>query len=135
MFWTTFGQYMRPVPFANEGKLSWVNYRTGVRHLYFRMEVMTKSAEISIEMVHPDEGMNRLMLEQFLQFKSLLHATLEEEWIWEEGATCRIYTSLEQVNYMNEQTWPQLISFFKPRMIALDEFWSSAKYAFEIFAS
>ena len=35
------------------------------------------------------------------------------------------------VSIFKKENWPQLISFFKPRIIALDAFWSSARYSFQ----
>jgi len=37
-FWTMFGQYMRPVLNANDEELNWLNYKTGARHIYFRLD-------------------------------------------------------------------------------------------------
>ena len=37
-FWTAFGLYMKPVPFAEGEKNNWVNYKTGEKHLAFRMD-------------------------------------------------------------------------------------------------
>jgi hypothetical protein len=70
----------------------------------------------------------------------LLQDLLEEEWIWDMDGMdeygkpiCRIYTSLTGYSVFKEDDWAELISFFKPRIIALDEFWSLAKYTFDIF--
>lgn len=59
-------------------------------------------------------------------------------WTWavhstdDNGKTIsRIFKQIEGVSIFNKQDWPALISFFKPSIIALDEFWSSARYAFE----
>ncbi|MGN6617544.1 MAG: DUF4268 domain-containing protein [Ilyomonas sp.] len=43
----------------------------------------------------------------------------------------RIYTEIKNVNIFNKNDWPQLISFFKKNMIALDEFWNNVKAIFE----
>jgi len=137
-FWTTFGQYMRPVLSANGEKINWINYKTGEKDIYFRMQADNKKASIAIELTHKDEGLQALYFEQFQQLKTLLHNTFQEEWIWqphvsdEQGKnTSRIYTEINDVSIFKQSDWPQLISFFKPRMIALDECWSSAKYIFE----
>jgi uncharacterized circularly permuted ATP-grasp superfamily protein len=34
-------------------------------------------------------------------------------------------------NVMDKNTWPEIISFLKPRIIALDAFWTNIKPAFE----
>ena len=102
------------------------------------MEAGKKSASIAVEIAHPDPGIQELFFEQFLELKNVLHSTLNEEWEWqlhrmdEEGKiTSRIIRQLYVVSIFNKNDWPALISFFKPRIIALDEFWSDAKYAFD----
>ncbi|HEX8660094.1 MAG TPA: DUF4268 domain-containing protein [Hymenobacter sp.] len=137
-FWTAFGQYMAPVPSAEGDTTNWINYKTGIKHLYFRMQADNRKASIGIELTHPDAGVRELFFEQFLELKMLLHETLGEEWTWEADASdangqplSRIYTNLDPVNLFSRDDWPALISFFKPRIIALDAFWADAQYAFE----
>lgn len=137
-FWTTFGQYIRPQLSADGEKVNWINYKTGVKHVYFKMEAENRKARIGIEITHADTGIQELFFEQFQELKTLLHNTLNEEWEWQlhyfdnEGKTIsRIYKELEGASVFNRDDWPRLISFFKPRIIALDEFWSTAKYAFD----
>lgn len=137
-FWTTFGQYISPQLSAEGLKVNWVNYKTGIKHLYFRMEANKRSASISIEIAYPDPGVQELFFEQFLELKNILHGVLDEDWEWqlhhqtEDGKTIsRIVRKLHNVSIFNKNDWPALISFFKPRIIALDEFWSDAKYAFD----
>ncbi len=137
-FWTAFGQYMGPVMSADGLRTNWINYKTGVKHIYFKMQADNKLASIAIEISHPDAELQELFFEQFATYKAMLHNTLEEEWEWqlhttdEYGKTIsRIYTELKPVSIFQKEDWPKLISFFKPRMIALDEFWSNAKFAFE----
>jgi hypothetical protein len=137
-FWTAFGKYMQPVLSAEGEKVNWVNYKTGEKNIYFRMNAGNRSSSIAIEITHPDIELQQLYFEQFVQLKTLLHNTLNEEWNWqlhlvdENGkVSSRIYKELNNVSLFNQNDWPALISFFKPRIIALDEFWSSAKYGFE----
>jgi hypothetical protein len=137
-FWTTFGQYMKPIPSAEGLQINWINYKTEVKHISFRMEADVSFAGIFIELNHPDEDIRELYFYQLEEFKKLFHKALEEEWTWqlnykdENGKiTSRISKELKQVNILNEEDWPKLISFFKPRLIALDAFWSDAKYSFQ----
>lgn len=137
-FWTAFGKYMQPVPGANGEKLNWVNYKTGVKHVFFRMDANNKQATIGIQITHPDTTERHLVFEQMEGLRSILHSELQEEWNWqrdaydENGKTISLVSaSLEGVNIFNRETWPQLISFFKPRIIALDAFWDLVKDAFE----
>ena|SRR6478672_6855616 len=137
-FWTTFGQYMAPQPSAEGEAINWINYKTGEKHIAFRMHADTKMATIGIELSHKDKDLQQLYFEQFEQFKGLLHQYVQESWVWqlptmdEEGRMkSRIFTKQSDVNVMKRDDWPKLISFFKPRIIALDAFWSEVKYAFE----
>ena len=82
-FWTTFGQYISPQPSAEGIKINWINYKTGVKHLSFRMHADGRSAFIAIEMTHKDIGMQELMFEQFLEFKVLITEYLKEDWDWQ----------------------------------------------------
>ena len=47
-FWTAFGQYMAPIPSAGGEKINWINYKTGVKHIYFKMEADQKFASIGL---------------------------------------------------------------------------------------
>ena len=137
-FWTTFGQYMTPQLSAEGARVNWINYKTGEKHILFRMEADTKTASIGIELTHPDLELQQLYFEQLVQFKTRLHQHRNEEWTWQLHTTnnigktvSRIVTQCTGVNVMQREDWPTLISFFKPRLIALDAFWCDVKYAFE----
>lgn len=137
-FWTIFGQYMLPQLSADRLKINWINYKTGIPGINFKMDADTRSATIAIVLSQTDLGIQELYFEQFMQLKTLLQKQLQEEWIWQQlntdehgKATSRIYKQLEHVNIMDKQYWPEIISFFKPRIMALDEFWSTAKYTFD----
>ena len=137
-FWTAFGQYMAPVPSAEGGPVSWLNYKTGLKSVYFRLRADGHHATIGIELTHPDAEIRALFFEQFRQLRPLLEEATGEVWTWQAAAPTadgpphsRIYRTLHPVNLFNRDDWPRLISFFKPRLVALDEFWSTAQYAFD----
>lgn len=139
-FWTAFGQYIAPHLSAEGLRTNWVNYKTGIKNLHFKMQADKKSAAIAIEMSHPDPGIQELMFEQFLEFKNLLNTSLNEEWEWQlheqdenYKTVSRIVKTLPGVSIYKQEDWPELISFFKPRIIALDDFWSDAKDSFDTF--
>jgi hypothetical protein len=137
-FWTAFGKYMQPVLSAEGEKINWVNYKTGVKHIFFRMQA-NKGALIAIELSYPNPGDRRAQFNKFLQLKTLFTTTMQEDWIWQQDTqdengkiTSRVSRELAGVNIFNKADWPALISFFKPRIIALDAFWSMVKPGFEI---
>ena len=137
-FWTTLGQYMQPVPSADGGPVNWMNYKTGLKHVYFRLHADNRHATIGIEITHPDEGLRELFFEQFQELRAMLEEATGETWTWEPAAVnesgqplARIYQELRPANLFSRDDWPRLIPFFKPRLIALDEFWSTGQYAFD----
>lgn len=137
-FWTTFGRYMSPVVSVSGMKVNWINYHTRLKDVYFRMDAGPKAAFIGITVEHRDAGIQELYFEQFMELRTMLHTALAETWQWQlhtvaaDGRTIsRIGTEITGVSVFNQQDWPALISFFKPRMIALDSFWEDAQYAFD----
>ena len=137
-FWMIFGQYMSPVLSSEGEKINWINYKTGVKGLQFKMDVVQDVASISIEINHSDTHEQKVIFEKLLQLKHILDNSLKEEWNWhlhtsdESGKLIsRIYRERKGINIIYKESWPALISFFKPRMMALDEFWNSVKYSFE----
>jgi len=137
-FWTTFGRYMNPVPSSEGNKVNWINYHTGVHEVYFRMNADGHEASIAITIEHREAAMQELYFEQFIELKTLLHTELQEEWTWQlhdprdpDRIINRIYKTLTDVSVYNKAHWPDLISFLKPRIIALDRFWENARYGFE----
>lgn len=136
-FWMAFGMVMKP-NFSAEGlKVNWVNYNTEVKDILFKTDATNKKVSISIQIHHPDEGIRELYWEQFLEFKSLLHSILEEEWEWDEvtfDEYGKQYSSINistKGNIFNKDQWQEIFSFLKERLLKLDEFWSDAKDIFK----
>ena len=129
---------MRPVPGANGETKNWINYRTGIKGIYFRMDAGESSAMIDIELDLPDVELQERYYKQLQLLQNLLEEETGEEWKWEKllqdehGHTIsRISKTLEGVNIFNDADWPSIISFFKPRIMALDSFWETVKDGFE----
>ena len=138
-FWTTFGKYMNPVLSSEGEKINWINYKTGEKDISFRMNADSRSAFIAIELTHADIEIQQIYFEQFFQLKNILQESLNEAWVWqlhmrdENGKLIsRIFKEKKGCSIFKKENWPDLISFFKPRIIALDDFWASAKYSFEM---
>ena len=138
LFWTTLGQYLAPIPSAEGLKVNWLNYKTTIRNVFFRLEADKKTASIAIAITHSDIEIQQMFFEQFQALKTVLEDATSEEWEWALHTTddnnqiiSRIYKEITPVNVFNQEDWPALISFFKPRIIALDQFWSDAQYSFE----
>ncbi len=136
-FWTNFGQYMRPITAASGDSINWVNYKTGVWNIYFRMDADINHASIAIELTHTDALMREQNYEQLWQLKKMLEESTTEEWNWQlnqeqdGNIISRVSKILPAVNILNENDWPAIISFLKPRILALDNFWILVKDGFD----
>jgi hypothetical protein len=87
-FWTSFGQYMRPLRSTDDEPVNpkpivWLNYKTGIKHLYFRMDADNSQATIAIELHHPDPLVQQHYFEKFRKLEKLLHQTMGENWQWQ----------------------------------------------------
>lgn len=137
-FWTAFGRFISVQPNSEGEKINWINYNTGHKHVYFRMDADAKQAGIAVLLRHPDVLMQALYFEKFAELRSWFTESLGEEWIWEPDTrdeygkpVSKIYTGLAGVNVFKQEDWPKIISFLRPRIIALDGFWNEVKDGFE----
>jgi|APGre2960657404_1045060.scaffolds.fasta_scaffold02229_6 hypothetical protein len=136
-FWTSFGQYMKPAPGASGIPVNWINYKTGIRHIHFKMDVDNNKAVIAVEISHSQEEQRSHYYNQFLSLKNLLIATTAFNWQWNETPETGhktisiISQQLDGINILNQADWPAIISFLKPRIMALDAFWELVKDVFE----
>lgn len=140
-FWIAFGKYMKPIPSAEGLIINWVNYKTGVKNIFFRMNAEQKLATISIDITHQDIEIRAFYFEHFKAVKLLFNDVVNEEWDWkpyllnEYGVPfAQISMSLRDTSIFHQKNWPEIISFFKPRIIALDQFWVDVKPIFEDLA-
>ncbi|MBS1743863.1 MAG: DUF4268 domain-containing protein [Bacteroidetes bacterium] len=138
-FWISFGRYMHPVLSAEGNKINWINYRTGIKSVYCKMDATVKNAYIAIEITHKDEAVRALYFNKLKALKQPFKEILEESWIWEPGfvnesgaTVARACTYLQNVNVHRESDWPAIISFLKKRIIAIDRFWQENKDVFEM---
>ena len=72
-FGMIFGQYMSPVLSSEDEKINWINYKTGVKGLQFKMNVVQDVASISIEINRSDINL------RLQQFKNLVSFEIELE--------------------------------------------------------
>jgi len=133
-FWTSLGLYMRPLPGADGEAVNWLNYKTGIRHVYFRMDAGNKNTSIGIELKQQDDETRKDYYRRLLQLRAMLEEQTGEEWEWAEDTPdedgrlfSRVGTGIGDVNIFNKADWPAMISFLKPRMLALDRFWFDVK--------
>jgi hypothetical protein len=138
-FWTSFGRYMSPILSSEGEKKNWINYKTWVPQVFFKMDVTKKRAGIGIEIRHKDPVFAKEQYKKLLLLKNSLEEHTGESWQWYveiENEFGQLMSKVEMIkeplNIFNENEWPEIISFLKPRIIALDAFWNENKFIFEI---
>ena len=80
-FWTAFGKYMRPILSADDTKINWINYKTGVPGVRFEMAVDDRQASVCITLVHDNPVTLESYYNQLLLLKNVLEETLGEHWL------------------------------------------------------
>lgn len=138
-FWTSFGKYMAPLLSAEGEKVNWINYKTGIRDVFFRLDVTRNEARIAIEILHKEPGRGTKIFDQFVLLKFFLEESTGQSWQWEpmfineqQQVLSRISRCLGAVSIYDKSHWPSIISFLKPGIIALDAYWSGCKIVFEM---
>src|SRR5688572_27967316 len=84
-FWTVFGQYMRPVPSATIEKVNWINYKTGVKHIRFKMSAEENTSQFIIEFSNPNDSIRSVHYHQFRSLKAEFLKVVPGNWKWEES--------------------------------------------------
>lgn len=141
LFWTSFGKYMQKHKSQFQFHNKWVNYRTGVKDVYFRLKLDKSMAIVCIELQHKDQGIRELYFQQFEELKRVF-TEIVGEWKWEfdelvytpEGnylALSKISIAIDGVNLFNKETWQKTFQFFEEHMLKLDEFWADFNEIFK----
>ena len=138
-FWTSFGIYMSPVPSATFEKVNWVNYKTGIKGIIFKVDADKNTASVTVEIFLKDTMLQHQYFEIFNNFASELQNIGVNKWAFQKdyfqenkGFVSLIAVELKNVNVFKEDDWPTMISFLKQYMLGLDKFWASYKPAFEL---
>jgi len=128
---------MNPIPSSEGENINWINYKTGLKGVYFRMEADAIKAAIRIELSLENSTKQQTYFSRLKNFNGALEV-INKEWTWEPATfdgtgrlKSKIETTLAGVNLLNKEDWPLLISFFKQHLITLDKFWNCVKYSFE----
>jgi hypothetical protein len=136
-FWNSFGLYMKKYN-QDFGRIKWVNYRTNVKDIYFRLDITNKKASVSIELQQKDDGIRELMFDQFKELKVVLEDNVKGDLVWNAVAfnrfnspICSISEELNNVSIYSRDDWPQVFQFFEKRMLGLHSFWDEFQEIFK----
>lgn len=137
-FWTSFGLYMKKHHSLFGPKVRWINYRTGIRDLFFRVDATSKEVYFSIDIQHKDEGIRELFYEQFTELKVVMEEALPGTLEWcpnfhldsIDKSICRIIERKENVSIYNKNDWKEMFEFMEGKLVAMDAFWFDFKDIF-----
>jgi hypothetical protein len=83
LFYTSFGKYMSKNKSINDTKIKWLNYKTNIKDLYFKIDCNENYTKILIDIQHSDDEIRNLFFDQFLELKKLFIKTMGEKWKWD----------------------------------------------------
>lgn len=137
-FWTSFGQYMAPVPSASFEKVNWINYKTGIKGILFKMEAVKDSANVAVEIMLSNMVLQHQYFEVFINFAKEFQEIAGKGWLMEkhhinetQQDICKIFIEQKNINIFMQSDWPSIITFLKKNIMAIDAFWNEYKPAFE----
>ena len=128
-FWTQLEAQLDKDRNPHGSKVQWLNYNTGVKHLYFRMEADENGARLCIDIQFPDAGIRNLYYEQFEELKNKLSETYKDltwtkDFEHSNGKTIhRISVEKDGCHIFERSDWDKMQLFLKINFKKLDEFW------------
>ena len=138
LFWTSFGKFMKRHKSADFSKVNWMNYKTGAKDLYFRLEADKRTAKICVDLQMEDAGIREIYYAQFKEVQGVFHDLTGIEWDWNENFTneynvtlSRLSISIDKVNMYNKDNWQTIFEFYEKYLIGMDEFWVEFKDLFK----
>ncbi len=133
-FWTKFGQFMALHPSASGERVSWLNYKTGIRHLNLKIIVEADHAYFGIEIPDTTCGVN--LYRQLIDDLPRLSDCSGNNWQTQTLSTGvhAVYQELDGVNVFLQSDWPAIISFLKPLLICFDAFWTDQRDLYQMIA-
>ncbi|MDP4185259.1 MAG: DUF4268 domain-containing protein [Bacteroidota bacterium] len=127
-FWSQFDDYCSSLPELAWKKKKWILHRTGIKGVHLKFDPGRKSTIVMIEVNHRREADRLAMFEKLESYKVILEQNLDEGLIWdflyarETGQeVCRIYTSLEGVDFHRKSDWSSIFAFMASKMAILEQ--------------
>lgn len=130
-FWSRLDEQLNRQKNPHGSKVNWMNYNTGIKDMYFRMEADAEVVRLCIDLQFNDAGIREVYYEQFLEFKTLLDERFNPKLVWlplfehsNGKIIARIYTEKSGVDINNRKDWDKMHLFLKLNFVKLDAFWN-----------
>ncbi|MEX1001352.1 MAG: DUF4268 domain-containing protein [Crocinitomicaceae bacterium] len=128
-FWSHLENQLKKIRNPHGSKVNWMNYNTGVRHLYFRMEADEEGSRLCIDLQFKDPDIRALYYEQFEELSDQLEKRFKNlEWHpqwehWNGKTISRLAIEKKGCSLYNKDDWDKMHLFLKINFKKLDEFW------------
>jgi predicted AlkP superfamily pyrophosphatase or phosphodiesterase len=129
-FWTEFDLHNKKRRTANNRKIHWAQYKSGIKDIYFRLDFTTHEAFFAIDLQMRDSSVRELVWDQFMETKTILSKYIGDEFELqpnlqiEEGFQIhRLKWTLSGVNIANQSDYPKVLAFLSLKIHGLDAFW------------
>lgn len=126
-FWIVFARRCEIVPELHHKKKKWVLYDTGLSGIDLKFEVSRTEALVMIEINSRLESRRLEIFEALQKYRKFLEEGFAEPLEWdicfvrESGQeVCRIYTSLQNVDFHRQTQWPEIFNFMIDNMLLLE---------------
>ncbi|MCH2225961.1 MAG: DUF4268 domain-containing protein [Crocinitomicaceae bacterium] len=133
-FWNEFRKQMRGVKSSNGKGINWINYPTGVKDVYLRMQTSGKGCVLSFEIQPKDDGVRSILWEQMTELKRVMENEMGPATAWNEFShrfsgrnVSRIYWEDTSLNFYDFKQTEAVKAFFKEKLIAFDTFYQEYK--------
>jgi hypothetical protein len=102
---------------------------TQIRGLTLRFELERENAKVILEIQNKQEDRRLQIFEILERYKVVVEEGFESGLIWEfyhqrkdnNQEVCRIYTQLENIDWHNQNQWPDIYNFFIKNMLQMEE--------------
>lgn len=133
-FWKRFKSFGSRHKNAENKRLNWLKYPTGLKQIYVRLSCDNHQARFAIEVQDKDEGIRELIWDQLQELKKVLADQMPSEGIWDEQALneagqpiYRIYWHQENVNMYKKEDEERIFRFFMDLLMGFDRFYVEFK--------
>lgn|GEM_PF-6801539 len=123
---------------AHRKNLNWLQYRTGLKDIYLRLEIFQDQATLCFDFQHRNAEIRGLMFEQLSEMQNLLNSMSPQPWDREGEVPhpvtglpiARISHTPQGLSIYNEADHPAIIRELTSFYRAFDKFWFDAKDVF-----
>lgn len=132
-FWEEFRKEMRNHKSSDGRGINWINYPSGVKDVYIRLEVDSKATRVCIDIQPKDDGIRSILWEQMTELKVVMESTVGEA-VWNEDdhsindtKVSRIFWGKTGFNFYNKEDHFEIKNFLKMKLIKFDAFYQEFK--------